>query len=661
MPTNDTKTLIIEAAATAGKNLANVSGIAYSGNPIRQWWSNLEMIVDLAGMEMSAQIPLLLSHFNEPEARLGVVEATVENGVLLIKGGIDTGNEKGREIVEKGKVYEWQLSIGADIIATEHMQPEEQRAINGKLIKGEYLIATKTKLREVSVVAVGADADTHMQIAASFNHSNVHSTKQGGNMDPEKKTTPQVENPAPAIDAGRGAKPDQPTPDTAAQAAALEAERKAARQAETDRITAINKITAEHPEIRERAISAGWTEEYTKSVITAAQEIAKKHPQATGNIIVRSGPAIDAKAIEASLCLRAGIAPETIEASCGRQALDIADAHLRGLSLKDVMVEVARCENQPVSVGFSNETIRAAFSTTALPGLLSNTANKAALKAFNAQESIASKICSAGDLNDFKVSERYRLTDIGDLQIIPQGGEIKSGTLGEDKATNQLTTYGKLFTLTREMIYNDDLGEFLKIPIAMGMRAKRKIDQVFFQRLLSNPTQADGNALFSAAHKNYKSGTTSALGVDSLENAIALFMDQVDSDDQPIAVSPKFLLVPTNLYPLAQRLTMSTVLIGGSDVNPAANVIPKYNIEPVASPYLDNAKYTNHSDTGWYLFGDPSQVDTFEIGYFQGRRQPTVERGETDFNVLGISFRVYFDFGIREQDHRGMEFNKGKN
>ena len=347
MPTNDTKTLIIEAAATAGKNLANVSGIAYSGNPIRQWWSNLEMIVDLAGMEMAAQIPLLLSHFNEPEARLGVVEATVENGVLLIKGGIDTGNEKGREIVEKGKVYEWQLSIGADIIATEHMQPEEQRAINGKLIKGEYLIATKTKLREVSVVAVGADADTHMQIAASFNHSNVHSTKQGGNMDPEEKTTPQVENPNPAIDAGRGAKPDQPTPDTAAQAAALEAERKAARQAETDRITAINKITAEHPEIRERAISAGWTEEYTKSVITAAQEIAKKHPQATGNIIVRSGPTIDAKAIEASLCLRAGIAPETIEASCGRQALDIADAHLRGLSLKDVMVEVARCENQP--------------------------------------------------------------------------------------------------------------------------------------------------------------------------------------------------------------------------------------------------------------------------------------------------------------------------
>ena len=77
--------------------------------------------------------------------------------------------------------------------------------------------------------------------------------------------------------------------------------------------------------------------------------------------------------------------------------------------------------------------------------------------------------------------------------------------------------------------------------------------------------------------------------------------------------------------------------------------------------YLDNAKYTNHSDTGWYLFANPTQCDTFEIGYFQGRRTPTVEHGDTDYNTLGMYFRCYFDFGVREQDHRGMVFFKGKN
>lgn len=445
-----------------------------------------------------------------------------------------------------------------------------------------------------------------------------------------------------------------------AEAAAKEAV-EAARAEEVKRIEAVKAATVNYPEIREKAIASGWTEEKTKEVISAVESVTKDMPKASGNIIVRKGPEITASAIEAALCLKAGIHEDTIEASCGKEALDTADGHLRGISLKEVMVEAARIGGKNVGVGFTNDTITAAFSTTALPGILSNVANKKSLQAFNAQESIAEQLCSAGDLNDFKLSERYRLTDIGDLEPIAPGGEIKSGTLGEDKATNQLQTFGKLFVLTREMIYNDDLGEFLKIPTAMGMRAKRKIDQIFFSRLLSNPAQGDGQNLFSASHKNYKTGTTTALSVDSLEKAIALFMDQTDSDDQPIAVSPKFLLVPTNLYPLAQRLTMSTVLIGGSDVAPAANVIANYNLKPVASPYLANAKYSGNSDTGWYLFANPNQVDTFEIGYFQGRRTPTVEHGDTDYNTLGMYFRVYFDFGVREQDHRGMVFMKGKN
>jgi len=43
----------------------------------------------------------------------------------------------------------------------------------------------------------------------------------------------------------------------------------------------------------------------------------------------------------------------------------------------------------------------------------------------------------------------------------------------------------------------------------------------------------------------------------------------------------------------------------------------------------------------------------------KGKRTPTVERGETDFNTLGLWFRVYFDLGVREQDHRGMVKSNG--
>ena len=214
------------------------------------------------------------------------------------------------------------------------------------------------------------------------------------------------------------------------------------------------------------------------------------------------------------------------------------------------------------------------------------------------------------------------------------------------------------------MIYNDDLGAFLRVPEGMGARAARKIDQLFFTRLLSNPTLSDSKALFHADHGNLKEGATTALSADSLGLAVQMFLDQTDADSQPINVSPKFLLVPTALKMTAAELLNSTMLmsVGATDKQriPTYNAISDEDLTLVTGPYLSNANYTGYSSKAWYLFADPAVVDTFEIGYLKGRRTPTVEKGETDFDTLGIKFRVYFDLGVREQDYRGMVRFKGE-
>ena len=698
----------VEATGQTYRDLTKVSGVAYSGGIMNLGWRD-RVVVDIASMEMAPQIPLLLAHWNDPGARLGVVTAKKASNQLLVSGGIDTSNEKGKYIAEAGKKIDWQLSIGADVMASEHIPEGEERTINGQKFQGPIVHVTKALLREVSIVAVGADISTHLKIAASFNMITLasnqphpqpqkeqhqmdknlqdfirakyslgpdwdetaikaHLTTVGSNVEAEKADMVK----AAAQGGSTGATSSSPAPSSPATVTAgdpdfqgvvsqtVEKALKAAREQENSRIAEINKLTAEYPDIREKAISAGWSKTQTEQAVEVLKAYASKLPGATGNIIVRNGPSVDASALEASLSFQCGIKEDIIKATCGEKAMDIADKHLRGMGLKDVMVEACRLEGKNVGVAFNNDTIKAAFSTVSLPGILSNVANKKALQAYNAIDSIASKLCSVGDLNDFKEAERVRLVDVGDLELVGADGELKDSTVSEDRATNKLSTYGKVFTLTRKMIYDDDLGEFLKIPTGFGSRGKRKIDQVFFSRLLSNPVQADGKALFSTEHKNYTGGATSALGVESLEKAITKFMDQVDSDGQPISVEPKFLLVPTVLFPAAQRLTMSTLLIGGDAVVPAGNVIAKYGLTPIASPYLTNVTYPGFSDTGWYLWGDPNQVDTFEIGYFRGKKSPTVELGETNFNTLGMSFRVYFDFGVREQDHRGIVFNKGK-
>jgi hypothetical protein len=452
----------------------------------------------------------------------------------------------------------------------------------------------------------------------------------------------------------------QPDINALTQAAARQA-----LQAERERVTAICEICqGEYPEIEQEAISAGWTPEIVTSKVLTA--LRAERPAANVNIAVKTEPEGSdlRRTLEASLSLRCGLTPEELSKSYGEKTVEAGMRDI-DLPLKQLLIECMRLDGIPGQRSFDNEAIRAAFSSVSLPGILSNVANKKLLQSYQAQPIIATKLCSTGDLNDFKENDRFRLTDVGDLLPIAPDGEIKEGGLLEEAAKNQLDTYGKKFCLTRKMIINDDLGAFIKVPTAMGNRAARLIDQLFFSRLLANPVQADSKALFHSGHKNLLTGATSALSAESLKKAIQTFLDQVDADNQPISVEPRFLLVPTALKHLAIELTRGATLImsGGSDntVRPAINVLADENLTVVSSPYLANSNYTGASSTAWYLFGSPNQIDTFEIGYLNGKRTPTVERGETDFNTLGMWFRVYFDLGVREQDYRGMVKANGAN
>ena len=665
-----------------------VVGVAYSGGKMSLPGWRHPVVVDLAGMEIPESVPLLTNHENKTDSRIGIISAAVRNNVLEITGEIVSDSKDAADIIAQGKAgADWQLSIGADVKECELVKG--CREVNGQEVEGPFYHIKKSTLREVSVVAVGADAHTNMKVNAKFNlvnqegeaMNNKSETKSVSAVSAPNDAVPPEKKPEPEQKPGNPAnKPGEPEkkPDNAEKkpgqaaaeatppaiqasagdvaATAREAAQNAVK-AERERISAIQAICdGEFPEIEREAIAGGWTPEVvTKKVL---ETIRAERPAANVNISVKTAPEGGElrKTIEAAMCLRVGVSAEQLEKSYGAKRVEAGMAEM-DMPLKQLLIECMKLDGIPYSRGFDNETIRAAFSSVSLPGILSNVANKKLLQSYEAQPIIAMKLCSTGDLNDFKENDRFRLTDVGDLLPIAADGEIKDGGLIEESAKNQLDTYGKKFCLTRKMIINDDLGAFMKVPTAMGNRAARLIDQLFFSRLLSNPAQADGKALFSTNHKNLLSGASSALSSDSLKKAIQLFLDQVDADGQPISVEPKYLLVPTALKHLAIELTQgATLIMSGTDnaVRPALNVLSDENLQVISSPYLGNSAYEGSSQTGWYLFGDPKTVDTWEIGFLKGKRTPTVERGETDFNTLGLWFRVYFDLGVREQDHRGM-------
>ena len=210
--------------------------------------------------------------------------------------------------------------------------------------------------------------------------------------------------------------------------------------------------------------------------------------------------------------------------------------------------------------------------------------------------------------------------------------------------------------LTRHMMINDDLGAFLQIPRAIGRMSALALEEVVFTLLLSNP-----NSFFSTDNKNYFEGAETALDIDSLTVAERMFLDRVDKQGKPILVQPAILLVPTALKVTAEQLFKELPL----NQVPANNKAKPVNnphagkFRPVCSPYLSVTSINGNSTTAWYLLAEPSDVAALEIAYLRGKRVPTIESGETDFNTLGMQWRGFFDFGCSMQDPRAAVKSKG--
>ena len=78
--------------------------------------------------------------------------------------------------------------------------------------------------------------------------------------------------------------------------------------------------------------------------------------------------------------------------------------------------------------------------------------------------------------------------------------------------------------------------------------------------------------------------------------------------------------------------------------------------ESVIEAELENG--TDGSTTAWYLFADPRQYDTIELGLLDGRDAPTVmELPQGD--ILGMTFLAYIDHEAKAIDWRSMYRNAG--
>ena len=346
------------------------------------------------------------------------------------------------------------------------------------------------------------------------------------------------------------------------------------------------------------------------------------------------------RAAEDAIAVRAGIADKEVKRSelCGYTLLEMAR---RSLELRGIRTE--RMDKR--------ELVGRAFthSSSDFPKILENNARKAMLRGYDETEEVFNRFTRPGNLSDFKKHSRVGMGSFDKLDVIPESGEYKHGTIGERAEPIQLATYGKLFSISRQAIINDDLMAFTDIPRKMGRAAARTVGDLVFNILTSNPAMSDGTVLFHANHKNL-AASGSAISAASIGAGRTAMKTQTDGK-ATLNISTSFIIVPAALEDTAQILMMSE-----TDPSKTNSRVPN----PVrnAAEVIVDARLDAASVTAWYLSADPNIFDTIEVGYLDGVAAPFLD-SQDGWTIDGVEYKVRIDAAAAPLEFRTMYKNPG--
>lgn len=306
-------------------------------------------------------------------------------------------------------------------------------------------------------------------------------------------------------------------------------------------------------------------------------------------------------------------------------------------------------------------------STASLANVLANVMNKFLLQGYLFAEQAFRDVCGVRPVKDFKATKSISLFGDFTFDKLSSNGELKNASMQDQAFANQAETYGRFLNIDRKQMINDDLGALTTAPMLMGIGAIEKLNDVVYTLYL-NPGYDDGGStnFFAATHtltggqlgnSNYSSGAGSALASAGLTAAELLFNKQIKPTGKPLGVSPSILFYPPELDTTARELMNAQYIVyggGSASKQPNTNTFAG-RFKPVMSRYLSNSSYTGYSTAAWYLLADPTFLPAIEICYLSGQELPTVQSVGPDFqaNMLGISMKGFFDFGVAMQNFRG--------
>jgi hypothetical protein len=329
---------------------------------------------------------------------------------------------------------------------------------------------------------------------------------------------------------------------------------------------------------------------------------------------------------------------------------------LAGYSLRELARHSLLLANQPTG-GDVMGMLGRAMTTSDLPGILANVANKSLLAGYETAGETWSVWCDTGSVPDFKTNTLASIGEFSDLDEVPESVEYKYGERVDAKETFNLVTYGKLFAITRQTLINDDLGALTDTPMMMGEAAARKVGDLPYAVLTANGNMRDGKALFHNDHGNI--GISGLIGSTTLSEAIKLMKQQKDlSGKRRLNITPQYVIAPVNAEGAAEIFFNSTVFSDGDADTTAvgstrANIYGGTRFTRVYEARLDGDAGTT---VIFYVAGPKGK--TVRVYFLNGQQAPFMESRQ-GWNVDGVEFKVRMDAAAKAVDWKALLRNAG--
>ena len=143
---------------TDGKR--RLTGIAYAGGIITDHRSYDRVAFDLSSTTLATPIPLLCNH--DHHCTIGVITTAIIDSAVHIESELFTGiDADADEVANKADAgMPWQLSVGIYPGEITELSAGTRVVLNGVTVEGPLIVFRNNRIREVSVVALGADSRT---------------------------------------------------------------------------------------------------------------------------------------------------------------------------------------------------------------------------------------------------------------------------------------------------------------------------------------------------------------------------------------------------------------------------------------------------------------------------------------------------------------------